>query len=173
MLHDRQKGQQGASAAPSQATQPHTLAISRPLSPVYGLPNSKNLKGQSEPRRLPPEEEVYSLVRQFFGNAGLIFPYVHEETFFKTLTHFTTIGMQNAKQSWLALLNMILAMATSTTNASGLGLHDRQAVSEVHYRHAEAIFKSQMMTEASVEAGIVVILQCLKWICASCGTGML
>ncbi|KAK6211402.1 fungal specific transcription factor domain-containing protein [Colletotrichum tabaci] len=165
LLLKTQRARQGvASSTPGQHAQKHILAVSRSSSPVIDSFDSRRLEKPSEASRLPPEDEVTRLVRQFFGDTGLLFPYIHEESFWKTFAHYRSIGMRNARYSWLALLNMILALATSTTNAAGLGLGDRQAVSEVHYRRAKSLSMTEMMTGANVEAvqGMLLMSQYLQ-----------
>lgn len=158
LLNKTQKDERGdASSTPAKHAQQHILAVSRSQSPVTDSFDSRKLEKPSEASRLPPEEEVINLVRQFFRDTGLLFPYIHEESFWKTYAQYRATGMQNAKTAWLALLQMVLAMATSTMNATGVGLGDRQAISEVHYRRAKALSMTEMMTGANVEAGTAAV----------------
>ncbi|KAK1515634.1 fungal specific transcription factor domain-containing protein [Colletotrichum costaricense] len=153
LLNKTQKDERGdASSTPAKHAQQHILAVSRSQSPVTDSFDSRKLEKPSEALRLPLEEEVINLVRQFFRDTGLLFPYIHEESFWKAYAQYRETGMQNAKTAWLALLHMVLAMATSTMNATGVGLSDRQAISEVHYRRAKALSMTEMMTGANVEA---------------------
>ncbi|KAF4781536.1 fungal specific transcription factor domain-containing protein [Colletotrichum scovillei] len=159
LLNKTQKDERGdASSTPAKHAQQHILAVSRSQSPVTDSFDSRKLEKPSEASRLPPEEEVINLVRQFFRDTGLLFPYIHEESFWKTYAQYRATGMQNAKTAWLALLQMVLAMATSTMNATGVGLGDRQAISEVHYRRAKALSMTEMMTGANVEAVQAMLL---------------
>ncbi|KAK1513614.1 fungal specific transcription factor domain-containing protein [Colletotrichum abscissum] len=158
LLNKTQKDERGdASSTPAKHAQQHILAVSRSQSPVTDSFDSRKLEKPSEALRLPPEEEVINLVRQFFRDTGLLFPYIHEESFWKTYAQYRETGMQNAKTAWLALLHMVLAMATSTMNATGVGLSDRQAISDVHYRRAKALSMTEMMTGANVEAGTAAV----------------
>lgn len=157
-MNKTQKDERGdTSSTPAKNTQQHILAVSRSQSPITDSFDSRKLEKPSEASRLPPEEEVVNLVRQFFRDTGLLFPYIHEESFWKAYAQYRATGMQNAKTAWLALLHMVLAMATSTMNATGVGLGDRQAISEVHYRRAKALSMTEMMTGANVEAGTAAI----------------
>ncbi|KAL4406646.1 fungal specific transcription factor domain-containing protein [Colletotrichum abscissum] len=159
LLNKTQKDERGdASSTPAKHAQQHILAVSRSQSPVTDSFDSRKLEKPSEALRLPPEEEVINLVRQFFRDTGLLFPYIHEESFWKTYAQYRETGMQNAKTAWLALLHMVLAMATSTMNATGVGLSDRQAISDVHYRRAKALSMTEMMTGANVEAVQAMLL---------------
>ncbi|KZL70537.1 fungal specific transcription factor domain-containing protein [Colletotrichum tofieldiae] len=159
LLHRTQRAEgRVTTSTPGESAKQHILAVSRSQSPISDSFDPRKLEKPSEASRLPPEDEVTSLVRQFFGDTGILFPYIHEESFWKTFAHFRSIGMRNARYSWLALLNMILALATSTTSASGLGLGDRQAISEAHYRRAKSLSMTDMMTGANVEAVQTMLL---------------
>ncbi|EXF77443.1 fungal specific transcription factor domain-containing protein [Colletotrichum fioriniae PJ7] len=141
LLNKTQKDERGdISSTPAKNTQQHILAVSRSQLPITDSFDSRKLEKPSEASRLPPEEEVVNLVRQFFRDTGLLFPYIHEESFWKAYAQYRAT-----------------AMATSTMNATGVGLGDRQAISEVHYRRAKALSMTEMMTGANVEAGTAAI----------------
>ncbi|KAF4427259.1 putative transcriptional regulatory protein [Colletotrichum fructicola] len=158
LLHNAQKSQQPGVVSPDRDAQQHILAVSRSESPIDDSYDYRKLETPAEASRLPPEPELTRLIRQFFSDTGLLFPYVHEDSFWKNYTQFRATGLKNARHSWLSLLNMILAMATSTANADGLGLNDRQAISEVYYRRAKVLSMSQMGATANVEAVQVMLL---------------
>ncbi|TKW51379.1 Activator of stress [Colletotrichum tanaceti] len=165
LLLKTQRARQGVTAStPGQHAQKHMLAVSRSSSPVIDSFDSRRLDKPSEASRLPPEDEVTRLVRQFFSDTCLLFPYIHEGSFWRTFAHYKSVGMRNARYSWLTLLNMILAMATSTTNAAGHGFGDRQSVSEVYYRRAKSLSMTEMMTGANIESvqGMLLMSQYLQ-----------
>lgn len=62
-------------------------------------------------------------------------------------------GIKSARSSWVALLNMILAMATCTHTSSGLTVEQRYSRSEVFFNRAKALCLDQMIECASVETG--------------------
>ncbi|KAK1985290.1 fungal-specific transcription factor domain-containing protein [Colletotrichum cereale] len=159
LLRQTQRAQEGAtSSTPSQTAKQHILAVSRSHSPTNDSPDWRKLDKPTEACRLPPEDEVTRLVRQYFGDTGFLFPYIHEESFWKTFAHYQSIGMRNARRSWLALLNMILAIATSTTSVATLGLGDRQAISEAHYRRAKFLSRTEAMAGANLETVQAMLL---------------
>ncbi|KAK1996670.1 fungal-specific transcription factor domain-containing protein [Colletotrichum falcatum] len=159
LLRQTQQAQQGvASSSPAQSFKQNILAVSRPQSPIDDSFDPRKLEKSSEACRLPPEDEVTRLVRQYFGDTGVLFPYIHEETFWKTFAYHRSIGMRNARPSWLALLNMVIALAHCTTSAANLGLGDRQAISEVYYRRAKSLFMTELMTVSSLEAVQAMLL---------------
>ncbi|KAK2035312.1 fungal-specific transcription factor domain-containing protein [Colletotrichum zoysiae] len=159
LLRQTQRAQEEVTTStPSQHAKQHILAVSRSQSPIDDSFDPRKLEKTSEACRLPPEEEVTRLVRQYFGDTGILFPYIHEESFWKTFTHYRSIGLSNARYSWLALLNMIMALASSTTSTANLGLGDRQAVSEAHYRRAKSLSLSEMMTGSNLESVQAMLL---------------
>ncbi|KAF6805726.1 fungal specific transcription factor domain-containing protein [Colletotrichum sojae] len=159
LLHKTQKSLHSqTTTSPVRTAQQNILAVSRSETPVDDSFDSRRLETTIEACRLPPEPEVSRLVRRYFTDTGLLFPYVHEDSFWKSYAQFRPTGLHNARHSWLALLNMILAMSTSTDNADGLGLADRQAISEVYYNRAKALSMGQIMHGASVEGVQVMLL---------------
>ncbi|EFQ34336.1 fungal specific transcription factor domain-containing protein [Colletotrichum graminicola M1.001] len=159
LLRQTQRTQEGVtSSTPLQNTEQHVLAVSRSQSPIDDSFDPRKLETASEASRLPPEDEVIRLVRQYFGDAGILFPYIHEESFWKAFAYYRSIGMRNARHSWLALLNIIIAVAHSTTSSANIGLGDRQAISDVHYRRAKSLFMTEMMTGSNLESVQAMLL---------------
>jgi hypothetical protein len=94
------------------------------------------------------------LVRRFFSDTGMLFPYISEASFWRTYASAKESRFRRVRQSWLGLLNMILAMATSTcSDTSIINATDRAAHSEIFFVRARALCLNQMMDGASVEIG--------------------
>jgi hypothetical protein len=94
------------------------------------------------------------LIRAYFANMGLLFPYIHEQEFLETYHGFRASGFRtNVRRTWLGLLNMILAMATCTScwEDSGSELHFEQ--SDVYYRRAQELCQMQMLRGTTLETG--------------------
>ncbi|EFX02229.1 c6 zinc finger domain containing protein [Grosmannia clavigera kw1407] len=67
---------------------------------------------------LPPDGETQALIRAYFANTGLLFPYIHEQSFLETYESMRQTGFRaNVRRTWLGLLNMVLAMAVRTAGA--------------------------------------------------------
>ncbi|KAK2596610.1 hypothetical protein QQS21_006286 [Conoideocrella luteorostrata] len=62
---------------------------------------------------LPPENEIEELLRIYFGIYGLLFPFTHEPTFWKTYNDFKATGFRKVRRTWLGVLNMMFAMASN------------------------------------------------------------
>lgn len=102
---------------------------------------------------VPSEEETTRLIQSYFSDTGLLFPYIHEETFRKTYISARACRFRGVKKSWLGLLNMVMAMATSTDMDAGMNAAERAVHADVYLGRAKALCVSQMMTSASVETG--------------------
>lgn len=104
--------------------------------------------------RLPPDHEMQRLIRAYFSNTGILFPYIHEQGFFDTYHQFRQSGFRsNVSRTWLGLLNMILAMATCTScwEESGSDSHFEQ--SDIFYRRAQELCQTQMLRGTTLEIG--------------------
>ncbi|KAJ4169167.1 hypothetical protein NW754_011101 [Fusarium falciforme] len=101
---------------------------------------------------LPPDHEMQRLIRAYFSNTGLLFPYIHEEAFLDTYERFRTSGFRtNVRRTWLGLLNMIFAMATCTSCWEESGSDYRFEQSDVYYRRARELCQTQMFRGTTLE----------------------
>ncbi|TKX20863.1 fungal Zn(2)-Cys(6) binuclear cluster domain-containing protein 21 [Elsinoe australis] len=62
---------------------------------------------------LPSKPEMEDMLSAFFGNTGLVFPFIHEMSFMSEYKKARASGFTHLRLSWLGLLNMIFAMMTS------------------------------------------------------------
>ncbi|RTE73557.1 hypothetical protein BHE90_012026 [Fusarium euwallaceae] len=103
---------------------------------------------------LPPDQEMQRLIRAYFSNTGLLFPYIHEEAFLDTYERFRASGFRtNVRRTWLGLLNMIFAMATCTSCWEESGSDYRFEQSDVYYRRARELCQIQMFRGTTLEIG--------------------
>lgn len=128
------------------------LTVSRPRSPSRDVRVPRAIENV-DATTIPEEPEISDLFRQFFRETGILFPYINEQRFWETYEAFQQSGKSRVRTPWLGLMNMVLAMATSTHTNSGLSTPQRYAQSETYFKRAKAICLNRMMTGASVEAG--------------------
>lgn len=102
---------------------------------------------------LPSELETRALMRSYFSNTGLLFPFIHEPTFLETYEHMKADNFTQVRRTWLGLLNMILAMASSTSAYSDKSTVDNRLDSDVFYQRAYGLCKRQMLRGTSLETG--------------------
>ncbi|ERS94911.1 hypothetical protein HMPREF1624_08622 [Sporothrix schenckii ATCC 58251] len=88
---------------------------------------------------LPSEARTWSLIREYFQKTGRLLPYVHEATFCATYFALKTSNFTSARRTWLGLLNIILAMATTLHVDTSVSAERRIAESDVYYQRANAL----------------------------------
>lgn len=133
----------------------HVLPVSRPPTPVPSQVQSSGPYGPSlNPFDLPSPEETLRLVQQYFLNTGLLFPYIHRDSFLKTYHELAANNFKGVRRSWLGMLNMIMALSINTCYPSDLSQQQRRAESNVYYLRATALCEKQIRFGASLEIGM-------------------
>lgn len=102
---------------------------------------------------VPPRAETLALVRRYFSNTGVLFPFLHEETFLETYEVMERNNFQGVRRTWLGLLNMVLALARSTAVDMDSDAEKRMLQSETYYQRARGLCGKQMMRGTSLEVG--------------------
>lgn len=106
---------------------------------------------------LPSPEDTTRLINAFFVDTATLFPYIHRESF---LSAYSAVGDNNwtqVRRTWLALLNMVLALATSAVVDSRVAAPNRMAESKVFYRRAVDLCRERMMRGATLEIGTDIL----------------
>lgn len=133
----------------------HVFLLSRPGSPV---PSPEQRSGTiREPSlnlyELPPADQTLRLIRGYFDNTGLLFPYIHRERFIQEYRQLAHANLRNVRKSWLGVLNMILALSINVRYPSELSQQQRTAESKVFFLRAMALCEGQIRSTASLEIG--------------------
>ncbi|GAM39661.1 hypothetical protein TCE0_034r11389 [Talaromyces pinophilus] len=128
------------------------LVISRPSTPDPFKP-PKTWPSASAPTavQLPPEDEVIRLVKVFFSDTAILFPYIHEESFWETFKSAARSNFRHVGSPWLGLLYMILAMAISTT-PDATGSNQPASNSDRYFVCAQSLCLNRREVDASLEA---------------------
>ncbi|KAH7039583.1 fungal-specific transcription factor domain-containing protein [Microdochium trichocladiopsis] len=117
--------------------------------------------GNPSPYVLPSEAVTRELMRQYFSNTGLLYPYIHEPTFVKEYDDLVANGFKKARRPWLALLHMILAMSSSTLVVDTKEeRQQRNAESLLFYKRAARLCDSQETRGTSLETVQYLLLAC-------------
>lgn len=134
----------------------HVLHVSRPPSAGPDRPGGvgRPLDPPANPFDMPSSDRTLQLVLQYFENTGLLFPYIHRESFLAAYHDVAAANFRTVRRSWLGLLNMILAMSVSTSYLDDLGAQRRMAESGVFFRRAMALCEKQIRFGASLEIGL-------------------
>lgn len=133
------------------------MSVSQPSSPS-GRP-SWNRSSRSTDRNniniyaLPPESKARELMSQYFSNTGLLFPYIHAGTFLDTYEEMKRNNFTKVRRTWLGLLNIVLALSTSTAVQEDMSAEKRARESDVYYQRALGLCDKLIMRGTSLEIG--------------------
>ncbi|KIW39315.1 hypothetical protein, variant [Exophiala oligosperma] len=100
---------------------------------------------------LPPEDYTWRLIKEYFQKTGQLLPFIHEESFCETYFQLKRTNFTMARRTWLGLLNMILAMATTLTVDGYPSSEERIAESDVYYQRANGLCERESRTNNSLE----------------------
>ncbi|KAH8799845.1 fungal-specific transcription factor domain-containing protein [Xylogone sp. PMI_703] len=142
------------------------VSISRPSTP----PPSKSSNSSVDKVNiyaLPPYDVSRELIKEYFSNTGLLFPYIHQASFVATFEQASKDGFKGVKRTWLALLNIVFAHAVANVLNTSLiakgnwgGGVKRTSEAEIYYRRASGLCSEQIMngTGISIEAVQLLLL---------------
>lgn len=130
------------------------IRVSRPVSSALPSHQTGEDCDSVATNLLPPEEETLRLIRAYFSNTGLLFPFIHEPSFLEEYEHNRQGNFRtNIRRTWLGLLNMILAMSVRTALSDEDAGESRFEQSDVYYRRARGLCKTQMLRGTTLETG--------------------
>jgi hypothetical protein len=114
---------------------------------------------------LPPDSVTRDLLGLYFSNTGLLFPFIHEPSFFQEYDAMRSNTVPRVRRTWLGLLNIVLAMATSTSADPKKSPMVRRNESDVFYQRAYELCKKQMLRGANLETGTQAVKShCLEYL---------
>ena len=102
---------------------------------------------------LPPDDEAQALIAAFFSNTGYLFPLLHERLFLDRYNLVRRSAVSTATRSWLGLLNIVFAMAISTTADSSQSAPKRAERSDVYYQRAFGFCNGDVLKGANIDVG--------------------
>jgi hypothetical protein len=111
---------------------------------------------------LPSSEETLQLIRRYFYDTGLLFPYIHPPTFLETYDEFKN-NAKKVRRTWLGLLSIMLAMAKVTAVSSNAPAETRIKESTVYYRQALNLCRGEMLRGTTLEVGGLMYLVRQPW----------
>lgn len=131
--------------------QANMVTASRPMSPsTYGRKDRQTIQTNV----LPPDHETQRLLRCYFSNTGLLFPFIHEQSFFETYDRVRSDNFRkDVRRTWLGLLNMVLAMAVCTASWADESASEQFQQSEIYFRRGQELCKSQILRGTTLEMG--------------------
>ena len=117
---------------------------------------------------LPTNSVSRELLRRYFSNTGLLFPYIHERSFMATFDQASEENFKGVRRSWLALLNIMFAHAVvhpsdlRETSRSDESAVRRTTESEIYFRRASGLCNQQIANGkgTSIEVGELTKIVC-------------
>ena len=107
-------------------------------------------------RSLPAESRALLLIKLFFSDTGMLFPYIHEQDILRTYSAARRSRFTVVSRSWLCLVNVIFAFATYISAKPDQSAEKNAAESEIFIERAQALSAEIEMKSASLET-----VQCL------------
>jgi hypothetical protein len=89
------------------------------------------------PYILPPKPQVLQFLQSYFARCHKLFPYIDERAFYEEYNRAEVSGFQEIRRSWLALLNILFAMALQL-DSSGLD-KERFRMADTFYHRARLL----------------------------------
>lgn len=128
--------------------------VSRAVSPVTTLSEtSPSARHSINVRSLPPEPRALHLIRLFFSDTGMLFPYIHEQAILRTYSAARKNGFTAVSRSWLCLLNVIFAFATYISARPDQSVWKNAAESKIFMERAQALSAELELKSANLETG--------------------
>lgn len=129
--------------------------VSRAPSPMASMSEaSPAARHPANLRALPSEARALHLMKLFFSDTGMLFPYIHEEEILRTYTRAKENHFAGVSRSWLCLLNVIFAFATYVSARPDLPAEKNATESEVFFERAQGLSAEIDMKSANVQTGV-------------------
>ncbi len=133
-----------------------TTLVSRAVSPVTTLPSETSPVAPRHGvnyRSLPSESRALHLIRLFFSDTGLLFPYVHEEGVLRAYAAARQNRFMAVGKSFLCLVNVIFAFATYISARPDQTAEKNAAESEIFIERAQALVSDIELKSTNLETG--------------------
>ena len=115
---------------------------------------------QQQPREqnagatLPLAQESEALLQQYFSNTGLLFPYIHKQSFMETYEQLKDPRARHkVRKTWLGLLNLMMAMATYALGRKSDESSSFSSQSDQFFDRAQSLCKEQVLRGTTLETG--------------------
>lgn len=105
---------------------------------------------------LPTEVRTWSLLKEYFQKTGQLLPFIHEESFYETYFQLKRNNFTMARRTWLGLLNIIFAMATTLSVEGDMSAEERIEESDVYYQRAHGLCDKESRRNISLELGTYI-----------------
>ena len=113
----------------------------------------------SEICAIPPRHRVLALLDSYFTIGHTLYPYLHRRSITEAYMKAAHNGFKGVRPTWLALLNMIFAIALQTAQANTSSVD--QSESAAFYQRAKRLSAHSLLSNNSIEGMQLMLLMCL------------
>lgn len=109
---------------------------------------------------LPSESRTWTLIRRYFLKTGQLLPFIHEQAFCETYFEMKRNNFTRIRRTWLGLLNIIMAIATSLAiddDDEDIPAQKRIEESDIYYQRANGLCGREAVRSASLEMGMCLL----------------
>lgn len=131
--------------------------VSRVASPITTVSETSPMARHINVLSLPAEARALHLIKLFFSDTGMLFPYIHEQAILRTYSAARRNRFTAVSRSWLCLINVIFAFATYISARPDQSAEKNAAESEIFIGRAQALSAEIVeLKSASLETGMFV-----------------
>lgn len=102
---------------------------------------------------LPPQKRVLHYVTLYFQNTNILFPYLHQPSFLETYEGALRDGFSKVRRTWLALLNLVMAMGSRASTETDTSTEEKYKTAEVFYQRGFGLCDGHFLRLASLDSG--------------------
>lgn len=110
---------------------------------------------------LPSAERTWSLIQTYFEKTGQLLPFIHEASFCETYFRMRENNFKQVRRTWLGLLNIVLAIATSLHTEGDQPAGRRIQESDIYFQRANGLCDRDSKRNASLEMGAWFLSQAI------------
>lgn len=107
---------------------------------------------------LPPEARCRHFINLYFQNTNILFPYLHQPTFLDQYEVALKTGFSKVRRTWLALLNIVMAMGSRTNTERDVSPEEKYRTAEIFYHRATALCNEHLLRLASLDSVNLLLL---------------
>ena len=115
-------------------------------------------RSKVDPYILPPRHRVMRLFDLYFSNTHTLYPYLHRPSIQQAYNETAATGFKRVRPSWLALLNLVFALAVQTSNDTNST--SERAEAALFFQRAKRVFSQNILSTNSLESMQVMLLMC-------------
>ncbi|KAL1866395.1 hypothetical protein Plec18167_009063 [Paecilomyces lecythidis] len=128
-----------------------SVSRSQPTADNIGRRRSGNAVEGVNIYALPSEARTWNLIRKYFLKTGQLLPFIHEQSFCETYFQMKRDNFTKVRRTWLGLLNIVLAIATSLSTEGDLHAEKRIEESDIYYQRANGLCDRESRRNTSLE----------------------